>query len=158
MNHQIDLQIACEDALPVSEDCLIGWVQKTLEPHEEEVELTLRLVDIDEITELNTLYRKQNKPTNVLAFPGNIPEGIELEYAFLGDIIVCPAVLKTEAIDQKTPLEAHWAHIVIHGVLHLLGFDHIEEADFKVMQAKEIELLDSLGFANPYHQEGNHIE
>ena len=96
------------------------------------------------------MYRKQNKATNVLAFPATYPENVELEYPLLGDVIICPAVLKQESKTLKQPLIAHWAHIVIHGILHLLGYDHIDEEDATVMQAIEIQLLADLGFDNPY--------
>lgn len=157
MNHQIDLQIACPDPLPVSEGCLIDWVNMALHDHEKPVELTLRLVAVDEIRDLNKTYRQQDKSTNVLAFPSQLPEVIELDYPFLGDVIVCPAVLQRESVEQQTPLDAHWAHIVIHGVLHLLGYNHIEEEDAKIMQSLESQMLATLGFANPY-QEGYSIE
>lgn len=158
MNPQIDLQIACEDSRPVNDENLKAWVQMTLDEHQSAAELTLRLVDIEEITDLNTSYRKKNKATNVLAFPSNLPEVVELDYPFLGDIIICPKVLLEESREQNTPLDAHWAHIVIHGVLHLLGYDHIEEDDSKIMQAMEIKLLSKLGFENPYREEDIHCE
>ena len=152
--HEIDVQIACVDKVPVSTEQLTSWIGMTLDEHQSNGELTLRLVDTQEILELNSTYRKQNKPTNVLAFPSSIPDTIELDHPFLGDVVVCPAVLQSEAMEQKVPLEAHWAHIVIHGVLHLLGYDHIEEDDAIVMQKMEIKLLGKLKFANPYLSEG----
>lgn len=152
--HEIDVQIACVDQVPVSTEQLTSWIGITLDEHQNNGELTLRLVDTQEILELNSTYRKQNKPTNVLAFPGSIPDTIELDHPFLGDVVVCPAVLESEALEQNVPLEAHWAHIVIHGVLHLLGYDHIEEDDAIVMQKMEIKLLGKLKIANPYLSEG----
>lgn len=154
----IDIQIACQDVLPVDNTCLEAWIKLTLDEHQKEAELTLRLVDAEEITFLNKTWRKHDKATNVLAFPGTIPDTIELDYPFLGDIIICPSVLEQEALAQNTPLNAHWAHIVIHGVLHLLGYDHIEESDANIMQAMEINLLAKLDFANPYQHEDNNIE
>lgn len=146
----VDLQVVFEGELPVSEGTLVAWVTKVLEEENTEYELTLRLVDIQEITHLNKMYRKKDKPTNVLAFPSAIPDTVVLEYPFLGDVIICPAVLQKEASEQNIPLNAHWAHIVTHGVLHLLGYDHQAEEDTKVMQNKEITVLASLGFHNPY--------
>lgn len=158
ISHEIDLQIACSDTLPVNDECLISWVKMTLDEHESTAELTLRFVDAAEITDLNKTYRKQDKSTNVLAFPSDIPDNIELDYPFIGDVVVCPSVIQKESLEQNTPLDAHLAHIVIHGVLHLLGYDHIEEQDFKIMKAMEIKLLARLGFASPYHLEVSDFE
>lgn len=153
-NHHIDLQIVCKDSIPVTEELLLAWVTKTLDEEQAKAsELTLRLVDTAEIKDLNSRYRKQDKATNVLAFPSNIPAQVVLDHAFLGDIIICPSVLAEEALESEVPLEAHWAHIVIHGVLHLLGYDHIEDRDTTIMQAKEVNILAQLGFANPYQLE-----
>ncbi|WP_131783410.1 rRNA maturation RNase YbeY [Legionella gresilensis] len=149
----IDIQIACQKPLPIAKNVLCDWVNLTVNELEKTAELTLRFVEIQEITELNKTYRKKDKPTNVLAFPSNLPKEIQLEYPFLGDIVICPEVLERESQEQEIALEAHWAHIVIHGVLHLLGYDHIEEPEAHIMQTMEIKLLASLGYANPYQQE-----
>lgn len=150
MSYHIDIQHASEDSSPVTDERLRDWAILALTPHREAAELTLRLVDSKEITELNHLYRKKNKPTNVLAFPASYPAHVELEVPLLGDVIICPAVLYQESQTLDKPLIAHWAHIVIHGVLHLLGYDHIKEDDTKKMQAIETQLLADLGFDNPY--------
>jgi probable rRNA maturation factor len=147
----LDIQHACTITAPISDDTLTSWITCTLRAcHLEKAELTLRLVNTDEMTTLNHTYRKQNKKTNVLAFPANLPENILVEYPLLGDIIICPEVLEHESQSLNIPLKAHWAHIVIHGVLHLLGYDHIENADASIMEALEIKLLDKFGFENPY--------
>ncbi|KTD30660.1 MULTISPECIES: rRNA maturation RNase YbeY [Legionella] len=158
MNYHIDLQHACHNPIPVSDELLIKWAQFALVDHKEFAELTLRLVDEEEMIHLNHAYRQQNKVTNVLAFPSTLPEGIELDFPLLGDVIICPSVLQKESDELGKPLQAHWAHIVIHGVLHLLGYDHIKESDAEIMQALEIKLLANLGFANPYQIEGDNIE
>jgi len=149
----LDVQNACEAAVPVSNEVLQQWVQHTLTPHREHAELTLRLVNSDEIQALNKTYRKQDKATNVLAFPSTIPQEIFLEYPFLGDVIICPTVLQEESLRLETPLIAHWAHIIIHGVLHLLGYDHIQDHDTTIMQALEIKALATFEFDNPYHKD-----
>ena len=105
------------------------------------------------MTHLNSTYRKQNKVTNVLAFPSNLPKDIQLDVPLLGDVIICPSVLQAESESLNKPLQAHWAHIVIHGVLHLLGFDHVRDEDAPIMQAQEINILEELGFCNPYKEE-----
>ncbi|MDI9818836.1 MULTISPECIES: rRNA maturation RNase YbeY [unclassified Legionella] len=158
MNYHIDVQLACKEPPPVNEDLLTTWAKLPLVEQINSAELTLRLVEKEEITQLNHLYRKKNKATNVLAFPSNLPDNIELEYPLLGDVIICPAVLQAESIELGKPLLEHWALIVIHGVLHLLGYDHIREEDAEIMQALEIKLLAELGFSNPYHTEDSNVE
>lgn len=153
MHYYIDIQKATDEILPVNDADLELWVSKALIDHMPEAEITLRIVDEAEITQLNTEYRKQPKSTNVLSFPFSLPEGVTLDCPLLGDVIICPAVLARESIDEARPLKAHWAHIVIHGVLHLLGYDHIEEADARRMQALETTILSNLGYANPYNAE-----
>lgn len=160
MSYYIDIQHASQSSLPVTDEMLSEWAQLPLKAYRESAELTLRLVDSDEITHLNHHYRKKNKPTNVLAFPASYSQEVELDYPLLGDVIICPTVLEQESKALNRPLIQHWAHIVIHGVLHLLGYDHIEEEDAAVMQAIEIQLLAQLGFDNPYESqlEVNQIE
>lgn len=153
MSYYVDVQHASKDIPPVTDQMLIDWATTAIQPYRDSAELTVRLVDSKEITALNHTYRKKNKPTNVLAFPAIYPEDIELEFPLLGDIIICSSVLKQESEEQNKPLTAHWAHIVIHGVLHLLGYDHIKESDALEMQTIEIALLAKLGFGNPYKSE-----
>lgn len=154
MSYLIDLQIATDEPIPVTEAKLVEWAQLPLRSHLETAELTLRLVDSEEMTQLNHQYRQLNKDTNVLAFPASIPDTIELEYPLLGDVIICPAVLSRESQEQNKPLEEHWAHIIIHGVLHLLGYDHIDDKDAIEMQAIESQLLIQSGYNDPYLAEG----
>lgn len=151
--YSIDIQIAYKEEIPVPQSKLFHWIQVALEAHRPAAEITLRLVDKPEITELNTTYRQKNKPTNVLAFPADIPDYIDLDYPFLGDIIVCPMVLEEECKELGITQEAHWAHILIHGVLHLLGYDHIDDHDAIKMQSMEIKLLADCGFNDPYNIE-----
>ena len=155
MTITLDIQNVCQDPLPVSNQQMTEWVTTALHAHQQHAELTLRLVDSEEITDLNHTYRKYNKPTNVLAFPSNLPDNIVLDAPFLGDVIICPTVLKAESITLNTPLTAHWAHIIVHGVLHLLGYDHMDEKDTEIMQTHEIKILQTLGFNNPYATENN---
>lgn len=150
MNHQIDIQLASETAPPFSEEQLIAWAKMALTALPHPVELTLRCVDANEMTHLNFTYRQLNKTTNVLAFPSEIPKEVQLDYPYLGDVIICPEVLEEEAKAFDKALPAHCAHIIIHGILHLLGFDHIQPEETQKMQHQEIFLLSQLGFANPY--------
>ena len=150
---ELDLQNALQQpspGLPAEED-FEAWVAAALQgagESRDEVQLTIRLVDEAEITELNATYRNQNKPTNVLSFPFEAPPGVDIP--LLGDIIICAAVVAREAGEQGKPLQAHWAHMVIHGTLHLLGYDHIDDAEAEVMEGLEITLLSGLGYTNPY--------
>jgi probable rRNA maturation factor len=99
---------------------------------------------------LNEYYRHKAGSTNVLSFPFEVPEGV-LSH-LLGDLVICAAVVEREAREQGKDLEAHWAHMVVHGMLHLQGYDHISETDAAVMEAEEIAILNSLGFPNPYEE------
>ncbi len=122
-------------------------------------EITIRIVDEAESQSLNHDYRGKDYPTNVLSFPFELPEGMpeemraELGEGIIGDIAICAPVVEREAKDQDKSVEAHWAHMVIHGVLHLLGHDHVEDAGAEIMEALEIRALAELGYANPYFTE-----
>ncbi|AUM12105.1 rRNA maturation RNase YbeY [Ketobacter alkanivorans] len=150
----LDLQIACESPNLPTEAEFTRWVAKALNaakyaaPADMPTELTLRIVDTAESQELNSTYRSKDKPTNVLSFPFDGPDDIPL--ALLGDLVVCAPVVAQEAAQQNKPITAHWAHMVIHGSLHLLGYDHIQEQDAQQMEALEVQILAELGFADPY--------
>lgn len=158
MTYYIDVQNATDKPLPVSEDSLIKLASLALSDFQSEAELTIRIVTPEEMIHLNHTYRKQNKTTNVLAFPSSLPDTIQLEYPLLGDIIICPEVLAEESKQFNKPLQEHWSLIIIHGVLHLLGYDHIEEADAFIMQGIEVKLLAELGYGNPYETEEYNLE
>ena len=111
-------------------------------------DINIRLVDLTESQYLNQTYRQKNKSTNVLSFSFEPPKGIETQ--FLGDIVICPAIVLQEAQAQQKPIDHHWAHMVIHGLLHLRGFDHIAVHEALEMEAKEIHLLIQLNIPNPY--------
>lgn len=158
MTYLIDIQNATNDSLPITEDKLIQLASLALRDHQSSAELTIRIVTPEEMIHLNNTYRQQNKTTNVLAFPSSLPDEVALEYPLLGDVIICPEVLKSESIELNKTLEEHWSLILIHGVLHLLGYDHLEDDEAAVMQALEIKLLTELGYANPYDIEDNDLE
>lgn len=130
------------------EDAIRKWVLQALPEHKKNAELTLRIVDEAEITALNRQYRGKEGATNVLSFPYEAIPGVDAD--LLGDIVICAPVVASEAVAQDKPLDAHWAHIVVHGVLHLLGYDHQQDGEAHRMEARETELLASLGYANPY--------
>lgn len=114
-------------------------------------ELTIRLVDEEESQTLNREYRHKDYPTNVLSFPADLPP--ELNIPLLGDLVICAPVVAREAREQEKPLQAHWAHMVIHGCLHLTGHDHMEDAEADEMESLERQLLAQLGIADPYLSE-----
>lgn len=152
MSVTLDLQLACAQAedLP-SEAKLQGWLDGTILGFQTEAEVTVRIVDEAESRELNLTYRGKDKPTNVLSFPFEAPPGMELP--LLGDLVICRQVVEQEAIEQNKPLEAHWAHMVVHGSLHLLGYDHIEDEEAEEMEQLERDIMQELGFADPYQDD-----
>lgn len=127
-----------------------GWAQAAW-LGENPSEVTIRIVAGEESAELNSQYRGKSGPTNVLSFPFEAPAGITVPLA--GDLIICAPVVEKEAWEQQKTLREHWAHMVVHGMLHLQGYDHIEDNDAEVMEALEIRLLAQLGFSNPYETE-----
>ena len=158
MTYYIDIQNATEEPLPLTEDELSSLAELALRDHKNDAELTIRIVNSEEMIHLNHTYRKQNKTTNVLAFPCSLPDNIELECPLLGDIIICPEVLLAESQQLNKSLKEHWSLIVIHGVLHLLGYDHIKDEEAMVMQSLEVKLLAEIGYSNPYDIEVNELE
>ena len=151
----LELQMASELAdLPVRAD-FERWLQATLEGRRDQAALTIRVVDEGESQELNLAYRQKDKPTNVLSFPfevpAHLPEELRASYAEeLGDLVICAPVVAQEANDQRKLVQHHWAHMVIHGTLHLLGYDHIEAKEAEEMESLETAILDTLAIADPY--------
>ena len=145
----LDLQLACADTanLP-SEADFQRWLDAAVLPFQEEAEVTIRLVDEAESNQLNLTYRGKDKPTNELSFPFECPPGVELP--LLGDLIICRQVVEREAGEQNKPLLAHWAHMVVHGSLHLLGYDHIDDEEAEEMEALEKEFMQALNYPDPY--------
>lgn len=126
------------------------WLKTALTDKIPQAEVTVRIVDKNEMTELNSTYRNKNKPTNVLSFPSDLPDDVQEDIPLLGDIVICADVIQEEAVEQHKPLDAHWAHMLVHGGLHLLGFDHEKDDEADIMEAEEIAILAKLGFSNPY--------
>ncbi|MFV3368929.1 rRNA maturation RNase YbeY [Pseudomonas sp. NY15435] len=146
---ELDLQIASEAAgLPSEADFRI-WCELALRQRQNDSELTIRLVDEPEGRELNKTWRHKDYATNVLSFPADVPDEL-LDIPLLGDLVICAPVVTREAAEQGKSAQAHWAHLVIHGCLHLLGYDHIEDEDAEEMEALERELLAELGHPDPY--------
>lgn len=144
----IEVQYAINAVGIPAPDEVQRWVECALQGRRPDAELAVRIVDEAEITALNRQYRGKDGATNVLSFPFEDMPGVVTEQ--LGDIVICAPVVATEAVTQGKSLQAHWAHIVIHGVLHLLGYDHHRDAEAQEMEVLETRLLASLGFADPY--------
>jgi probable rRNA maturation factor len=133
---------------PIASDQVVSWVESLASEIEEASELVIRVVDANESQKLNKTFRDKDYPTNVLSFPADIqlPEGPTI----LGDIAICLPVVKREADEQSKRFDQHFAHMVVHGCLHLMGYDHEDEEDADQMEAKEIGILENLGYPNPY--------
>ena len=147
MNVEVDIQRATDAPDQPDDDSLMRWAALALRDHPGK-ELTIRLVDAEESQSLNNDYRDKNYPTNVLSFPADLPP--ELNIPLLGDLVICVPVVNREAVEQGKAREAHWAHMVIHGCLHLLGHDHIDDTEAEVMEHLERQLLAELDIADPY--------
>lgn len=149
MSNHIDLQLACDSSELPSLELFQQWTDSALKAVTDKTfEITIRIVNVEESQQLNSQYRQKDKPTNVLSFPFDVPEGIDLN--LLGDLVVCAQVVEQEAKEQSKTLFDHWAHMIIHGCLHLLGYDHINDNDAEEMEALEIKVLAELSIDNPY--------
>ncbi|MGN1394326.1 MAG: rRNA maturation RNase YbeY [Succinivibrionaceae bacterium] len=157
----IDLQIAIEESnekqIPTLED-FQKFAEAAILPHRENANLTIRIVDENESHELDLKYRQKDRPTNVLSFPYDYPEGLPeeayeemgIDTNYIGDLVICKSIVEKEALEQNKPLIAHWAHMIVHGSLHLLGYDHITDEEANVMESLETNIMTSLGFTDPY--------
>ncbi len=148
---QVFVDNACAATEVPADTALQQWATAALTGLRQRAEIAIRIVDETESAALNRDYRQKHYATNVLSFPSELPESCEPP--ILGDLAICAAVVAREAQEQHKSLAAHWAHMVIHGCLHLLGFDHIEDDDAEDMEAREIAILHTLGFANPYQEQ-----
>lgn len=141
----VDLDNAAGANLPPEAD-FQRWAEAVIP--EAELEVCIRVVDVAESAELNQTYRHKPGPTNVLSFPCEVPPGVP--NPLLGDLVICAPVVEREAREQGKTAEAHWAHLVVHGLLHLRGYDHGEEEDAERMESLEVDILSRLGYPNPY--------
>jgi len=148
MNLSIDIQMACPSEEAPDEDSIKRWASAAIRDERDNSELNLRIVDEQESADFNQQYRGKTGATNVLSFPFDAvaPEPLPI----LGDLVVCAPVVNREANEQQKTSEAHWAHIIVHGVLHLLGYDHIDDSDAAQMEALETSILLELNFPAPY--------
>jgi len=148
VNLQVDIASASAEPVP-DEDDIRRWITAAVATQKcDSVELSLRVVDIEEMSSLNETYRGRKGPTNVLSFPADLPKSLALP--LLGDIVICAPVVRREAAEQSKLLTAHWAHMTVHGTLHLFGYDHINEDDASKMETLETTILHELNFDDPY--------
>ena len=148
MKIKINIQRATRTSGQPSNYCIRKWVRTALPHRVEHAELTVRLVGTKEAARLNRKWRGKKGPTNVLSFPaGNM---LNSEPGLLGDIVLCAPIITREATHQGKSLGAHWAHMIIHGTLHLMGYDHKKTAETRKMEGLERKLLALMGFADPY--------
>lgn len=154
MTALIDLQLAYEGDAAIAADIpqasqLQQWADMVfvmLDLYDQE--MTLRFVGIEESQSLNHQFRGKDKPTNVLSFPFESPPGMEMP--LLGDLVVCAPIISREASEQNKKVAHHYAHMIVHGILHLLGYDHIDDAQAEEMEALEIRILAELAIDDPY--------
>ena len=149
---RVDVQYALSDqvlcqAVP-TEDQFKAWASAIDATKRTDEDVVIRVVDEAEIAALNSKYRKKTQSTNVLAFPAEIPAGTDLP--FIGDIVICAPIVAKQAAEQGKSLDSHWAHLTLHGILHLQGYDHTDDAEAKIMENLEVQLMNKLGFSNPY--------
>ena len=152
---RIELQNDAALASVPSKQQFQKWVVAALQEPHDELEQTIRIVDEPESRDLNSRFRDKDTATNVLAFPSD--SGL-LDYECLGDLVICAPIVVAEATAQGKPVEAHWAHLVVHGMLHLQGFDHNKNDETVKMEALEIKILNFLGYTNPYNDSGNSLQ
>lgn len=156
MKHRVTVQRATLAGDTPSDPALQKWATAGLSACPYPAEVTIRVVGKRESRKLNRQYRGKNDPTNVLSFQADLPGELlkklakEGAYAPLGDLVLCAPVIIAEAAEQDKPATHHWAHMVVHGALHLQGFDHQEEREAQRMERRETEILASLGIADPY--------
>lgn len=148
MSHNVDIQYASRMPTLPNAEAIRLWVAAALQKPRQDAELTVRIVDEEEISQLNKTYRHKSGATNVLSFPSELAVTTELN--LLGDIVICAPIVVAEAQAQGKTAEAHWAHLIVHGTLHLQGFDHQNEAQAAEMENCEVDILARLGYSNPY--------
>ncbi|MCP4487384.1 MAG: rRNA maturation RNase YbeY [Gammaproteobacteria bacterium] len=137
------------ESIPDVEQILL-WVKTALQNDNCDLEQTIRVVGEDEIRSLNSQYRGKDTVTNILSFSAEMPH---IDYQYLGDLVICTPVVIAEARQQAKDANAHWAHLIVHGMLHLQGLDHENEPEAAKMEALEVKILSTMGYSNPYNNE-----
>ena len=145
---RVTVQRAARPSKLPSDAAFARWIHAALDGRRVAAELTVRIVDEKESAALNRRFRHKRHATNVLSFPAELPAGVA--DALLGDLVICAPVVAREAMEQGKAVEAHWAHLTVHGVLHLLGYNHETASQAAEMEPLETAILGALGFPNPY--------
>lgn len=149
MNNNVTVTIESEDEDVPESEFITSVVQQVLHSMDSaNAELNIQVVDDHAIRSLNQRYRNQDKPTNVLSFETQVHEWVES--TFIGDIVLCPAVIRNEAIEYHKSNQSRWAHMLIHGTLHLLGMSHDDKDQQNKMELKELKIMAELGYDDPY--------
>ncbi len=148
MNTEISIQVATDDDEVPPPQQLRRWATAALMHDKQPAEVCIRIVDQQESQHLNQTYRQKPYPTNVLSFPAALPD--DIDSSLLGDVAICATIVKQEAMEQHKAIEAHWCHMVVHGLLHLQGFDHCNDDEAAIMEALETKILTGLAYPPPY--------
>lgn len=152
MRLDLDIQKAAGIGGAPADGDFLRWAQAALAGRRENCEVALRIVGEDESRQFNRVYRKRDQATNVLSFPADLPPGLpqDVRAAVLGDIMICAPLVAREAAQLGVPEPHHWAHLLIHGLLHLLGYEHDDDTEARQMEALETKILAGLGIPDPY--------
>jgi len=148
--NSLDFQIVSESKIIPQQVLFKTWVDAVLKDETQDSEIVIRIVDEEEMILFNEQYRGKQGSTNILSFPFEAPEGMDSD--LLGDLLLCASVVEAEAQQQNKMLAHHWAHMIVHGVLHLIGYDHIKDKEAEEMEALEIKILKSIKIDNPYEE------
>ena len=152
MQTDLEIQRATTSINTPDDDQFQSWINTIPARQDKRLALSIRIVEEAEGRRFNREYRNSDYATNVLSFPAELPEGLpaEIRQTQLGDLLICAPVVVREAMEQNRPEIDHWAHLTIHGILHLLGYDHEQDEEAHVMESLEIEILNKLGISDPY--------
>ena len=152
MQAEFEIQRATTNITTPDDDQFQRWINAVPGAGDSKIFLTIRIVDEQEAQRFNREYRNRDYATNVLSFPAELPEGLPVEFrqSQLGDILICAPVVVCEALEQQRPEADHWAHLTIHGILHLLGYDHEQPDEVVAMESLETEILEKVGVSDPY--------
>ena len=145
---EVEVQFAVDDHSIPGELQFQQWASVIDAKNDGKDEVSMRIVGVDEMTGLNSQFREKSEPTNVLSFPAALHAEVDLP--FIGDVIICAPIVAKEAMEQGKTCDSHWAHMTVHGILHLQGYDHLNDNEAAEMETLEIEILNKLGYANPY--------
>ncbi|MCF6203383.1 MAG: rRNA maturation RNase YbeY [Methylococcaceae bacterium] len=146
----VDVQIVSQSGQLPSQEKFQYWIDAVLSDNAKDSEIVIRVIDEADMIQFNKQYRGKKGGTNILSFPFDVPDAIESD--LLGDLLICAPIVEKEALAQHKKIEHHWAHMVVHGVLHLLGYDHVENEEAEEMEGLEVNILKKIKIKNPYEE------